>query len=96
MRNTNRSFMRIEIRLYGGFAVAAGSEHANLEFEGTSLGEAIAQMRRRWPAIGELLDGPGKGSAVFVLNGRALEPPDPRTKLNTGDVLSIMPFVAGG
>jgi len=88
--------MEIDLRLYGGFAVAAGTERARLEFKGDTLEDALVEMRRRWPRIGELLDGPGEGSAIFVLNGKALEPPDMRKKLNTGDVLSIMPFVAGG
>ncbi len=88
--------MEIELRFYGGFAIAAGGESVHLEFERGTLGELIVEMRRRWPRFGELLDGPAKGSAVFVLNGKALEPPDPHTKLKTGDVLSIMPFVAGG
>jgi molybdopterin converting factor small subunit len=65
-------------------------------FEGDTLGELLNEVRRRRPQVGELLDGPGKGSAVIILNGKALEPPDPGTKLKTGDALSIMPFVAGG
>jgi molybdopterin converting factor small subunit len=88
--------MDIDIRFYGGFAVAAGNETVRLKFEMGNLGELLDEIRRRWPQVAELLDGPAKGSAVLVLNGKALEPPDPSIKLKTGDVLSIMPFVAGG
>jgi MoaD family protein len=88
--------MDIDIRFYGGFAVAAGNETVRLEFHKETLGELLNEIRRRWPRVAELLDGPAKGSAVLVLNGKALEPPDPSTKLKTGDVVSIMPFVAGG
>jgi molybdopterin converting factor small subunit len=84
------------LRFYGGFAVAAGTETARVSFIGDTMGQLLAEIRTRWPKIGELLDGPSKGSAVLVLNGKALEPPDPCTKLKTGDALSIMPFVAGG
>jgi molybdopterin converting factor small subunit len=88
--------MNIELRFYGGFALAAGAENLRVSFDGDTLGELLDEIRRRWPRVGELLDGPLKGSAVLVLNGKALEPPDPGTKLKTGDALSIMPFVAGG
>ena len=88
--------MELDIRFYGGFAAAAGAESVHLRFDGESLGELLAEIRRRWPNVGELIDGPGKGSAVFVLNGKALEPPDACTKLKNGDTLAIMPFVAGG
>jgi len=95
-KNTSRDSMEIDIRFYGGFAVAAGVESIKVGFDGGTLGELLDEIRRRWPGVAELLDGPTKGSAVLVLNGRALEPPDPCTKLKTGDALSIMPFVAGG
>lgn len=88
--------MKIELRFYGGFAVAAGTEMARVDFPGDTLGQLLAVVRSRWPKVGELLDGPGRGAAVLVLNGGALEPPDPSTRLNNGDMLSIMPFVAGG
>ncbi|MBM4248479.1 MAG: MoaD/ThiS family protein [Euryarchaeota archaeon] len=88
--------MEIEVRFYGGFAVAAGTESARVVFGGASLGALLEEVRRRWKRVAELLDGPGKGSAVLVLNGGALEGPDPDTPLAEGDVLSIMPFVAGG
>jgi molybdopterin converting factor small subunit len=88
--------MEIELKFYGGFAIAAGAESARMQFGGNTLGELLAELRRRWPKVVELLEGGGKGGAVLVLNGKALEPPDPGTKLKTGDALSIMPFVAGG
>jgi molybdopterin converting factor small subunit len=88
--------MEIELRFYGGFAVAAGAESAHLRFDGDSLGALLAEVRSRYPDVAELLDGPGRGSAVLVLNGTALEPPDMSIKLKPGDALSIMPFVAGG
>ena len=88
--------MEIAVRFYGGFAVAAGTEGARVRFEGNSLGELLSEIRSRWPGVGELLDGPGKGTSVLVLNGNALEPADPAAILKNGDSLSIMPFVAGG
>jgi molybdopterin converting factor small subunit len=88
--------MEIELRFYGGFAVAAGAESARVTLNGDTLGALLAEVRRRWPKVAELLDGPAKGAAVLVLNGGALEEPDPAAKLKAGDVLSIMPFVAGG
>ena len=88
--------MDIEIKFYGGFAIAAGTESARVKFEGETLGALLAEVRRRWPKVGELLDGAGEGTAVLVLNGKALEPPEPGTRLSDGDVISIMPFVAGG
>jgi len=86
----------IEVKFYGGFAVAAGAESARIQFDGDDLGGLLAEIRTRWPRVGELLDGPAKGTAVLVLNGRALEPMDLSIKLLPGDTLSIMPFVAGG
>jgi MoaD family protein len=88
--------MEIELRLYGGFAQAAGTEVVRVRFDGETLGALIAEIRRRWPKMGELLDSSWMGSAVLVLNGGALEEPDLATKLKDGDALSIMPFVAGG
>jgi molybdopterin converting factor small subunit len=88
--------MEIELRFYGGFAVAAGTESARVRFDGDTLGALLAEIRRRWPDVAGLLDGPGKGTAVLVLNGAALEEPAPAIKLKDGDSLSIMPFVAGG
>jgi molybdopterin converting factor small subunit len=88
--------MEIELRLYGGFAQAAGTEVVRVRFDGETLGALIADIRRRWPKMGELLDSSWMGSAVVVHNGAALEPADPDTKLKDGDSLSIMPFVAGG
>lgn len=88
--------MKIELRFYGGFAVAAGTERTEVDLPGDTLGELLAVVRSRWPEVGELLDGPGRGAAVLVLNGGALETPDPDTRLRDGDMLSIMPFVAGG
>ena len=86
----------IEVRFYGGFAVAAGIETASVKFKGDTLGELLAVIRSRWPKVMELLDGSGRGSAVLVLNGGALEPVEPSTRLKSGDQLAIMPFVAGG
>ena len=86
----------VVVKFYGGFAVAAGTEGEHVKFEGETLGALLAEVRRRWPKVGELLDGPDNGSAVLVLNEKALEPPEPGTRLSTGDVVSIMPFVAGG
>jgi molybdopterin converting factor small subunit len=86
----------IEVRFYGGVAVAAGVERARVVFEGSTLGELLSEIKRRWPGAGDFIDGPRSGSAVLVLNGTALEAPDPSTKLKPGDALSIMPFVAGG
>jgi len=86
----------VEVRFYGGFAAAAGTEMARVRFSGATLGELLAEVCSRWPKVAKLLEGPGKGSAVLVLNGKALEPVDPSLKLKMGEVLSIMPFVAGG
>jgi molybdopterin converting factor small subunit len=86
----------IEVRFYGGFARAAGAESAIVRFGGDTLGELLAEIRKRWPDVAELLDGPGKGTAVLVLNGMALEQAKPDTPIKRGDVVSIMPFVAGG
>jgi len=88
--------MEIVLRFYGGFAVAAGTEGASVRFGGDTLGELLVEIRSRWPKVGELLDGPGKGAAVLVLNGKALEPVESLLRLKEGDVLAMMPFVAGG
>ena len=88
--------IEIEVRFYGGFAVAAGAESARVRFSGDTLGELLIEIAARWPKVAELLDGTGKGTAVLVLNGKAMEPAEPSTKLQSGDQLSIMPFVAGG
>jgi molybdopterin converting factor small subunit len=88
--------MEIELRFYGGFAVAAGTESARVRFSGDTVGQLLAEIRSRWPKVGELLDGPGKGAAVLVLNGKALEPVESSLRLKGGDVLAMMPFVAGG
>ena len=86
----------VEVKFYGGFAAAAGTDSGRVRLAGSTLGKLLAQIRSRWPKVSELLDGAGKGSAVLILNGKALEPPDPDTGIGPGDVLSIMPFVAGG
>ena len=86
----------VEVKFYGGFAAAAGTESVRVRFTGSTLGRLLAEVRSRWPKVAELLDGAGKGSAVLVLNGKALEPPEPDTRIGQGDVISIRPFVAGG
>ncbi len=88
--------MEIEVRLYGGFAVAAGTESSRIKFAGDTLGRLLDEIRRRWPKVAELLEGPASGTAVLVLNGDSLETFEPNARLKNGDVLSIMPFVAGG
>jgi len=88
--------MEIELKFYGGFAVAAGVESARVGFNGDTLGELLIEIGIRWPKVAELLNGPGKGTAVLVLNGSALEAVDSSIKIKDGDALSIMPFVAGG
>ncbi len=84
-----------EIRVYGGAAREAGVETLRVSFEGDTLGELLEELKRRLPVLAPLLES-GGGPLVLVLNGRALEPPEPSLKLKSGDVLSILPFVAGG
>ena len=88
--------MECEVRFYGGAARETGVERALVSFEGATLGDLLAELSRRWPGLKESLNGRGGGSLVLVLNGRALEPPEPTLRLKSGDVLSVMPFVAGG
>lgn len=86
----------VEVRFYGGVSQAAGTESACVQFIGSTLGDLLEEVKKRWPGVSEFIDGPKSGSAVLVLNGNALEVPDLSKRLKPGDVLSIMPFVAGG
>ncbi|MGQ9582923.1 MAG: MoaD/ThiS family protein [Thermoplasmatota archaeon] len=89
-----RAATECEVRLYGGIAREAGVERAMVSLEGDTLGELLAELGRRFPSLAPLLES--GGPLVLVLNGRAVEPPEASLKLKSGDVLSIMPFVAGG
>lgn len=88
--------IEVEVKFYGGVAQAAGAESARVQFKGSTLGDLLEEVKKRWPGASEFIDGPKSGSAVIVLNAMALEAPDMSKRLKPGDVLSIMPFVAGG
>lgn len=91
-----RGVVECEVRFYGGIARDTGTERVLVSITGGTLGELLTELGRRWPVLRERLSDPAAGFLVFVLNGRALEPPEPTLRLKSGDVLSIMPFVAGG
>lgn len=91
------AIIECEVRFYGAVTVAAGgTDHAKINLSGTTLGDLLEAIKKRWPGVGEYIDGPRSDSAILVLNEKALEPPDMALKLKSGDILSIMPFVVGG
>jgi len=86
-----------EVRLHGGASKAAGGvERAVVEVRGRTLGDLLDEVKRRWPGVGDFIDGSRSGSMFVVLNGRALECIDRSMGISSGDVVAIMPFVAGG
>jgi molybdopterin converting factor small subunit len=82
------------VRFHGAASRATGTERTKVRFEGNTLRDLLSEIKKRWPAVVELLEG--KGVMVISLNGKALEDPDPTTKIRSEDILTIMPFVAGG
>jgi sulfur-carrier protein len=91
--------MAVEIKLPTVLRVQADGQ-ATVAVDGASVGEVFATLVERYPGLrGNLLDGEGnlhKFVNVYKDDDdiRYLEGLD--TKLESGDVLSILPAVAGG
>lgn len=80
---------RVRVRLFGPARQAAGVGEAEVELrEGGTAGDVVAELRRRFPALAELL--PRSRVAVN------LDYVDATTSVRSGDEVAIIPPVGGG
>lgn len=81
--------IRVPIRLFGPTREAAGAGEVVVEVEeGSTAGDVIDALRRRVPAVAELL--PRSRVAVN------LEYVDASTPVRSGDEVAVIPPVGGG
>jgi molybdopterin converting factor small subunit len=83
----------VEVELHGHIA----SDDADLSLHiqvPRSISEALRDLRRDLPAVDQALK---TGSVVVLVNGRDLRRWQGESiELSEGDVISLLPFVAGG
>lgn len=91
--------MAVEVRLPTLLRAAAGGE-AVLELDGSTVGEVLETLVAAHPGLsGQVLD---EGGTLHRFVNVYLNDDDVRyldrleTKISTGDVISILPAVAGG
>lgn len=91
--------MSIRVELFGIARRRAGVDHVwlNVNSAGSSLGELLGELARRFPSFAEAcLDGERlRRGFVANQNGDRFVS-DPSTKLQDGDTLLIMSADAGG
>ncbi len=81
--------MFVRTRLFAAFREAAGQREVTLELPaGARVADAMAEVRRRWPAI-----GPTLGQAMLAVNHEYV---GPDLQLHDGDELALIPPVSGG
>ena len=69
---------------------------AELELDAETLGQLLATLEQKFPALGTLVDaGRLHPSILASLNGDTFVS-DPRTRLSTGDCVLILSADAGG
>ncbi|HSN98128.1 MAG TPA: MoaD/ThiS family protein [Candidatus Nanopelagicales bacterium] len=85
----------VVIELYGVPRLRAGTDA--VEVDARSLGEAIAALGARCPALSpHVVDGGRLGASYLVaVNGRQITA-DPETPLREGDVVVLLSADAGG
>ncbi len=94
--------MEIELRFFATFREAAGSKtHTRSIDEDATVGDVLGALEDEYDGLdGRLLteDGDAVRAQLSVLkNGRNVVHMDgPATELESGDVLSVFPPVAGG
>jgi len=77
------------IRFFAGAAAAAGVEEEKLPLSnGTRLGEVVAELSRRSPALARVLT-----ASSYLVDGVAARPED---TLPAGVTLDVLPPFAGG
>lgn len=80
--------MRIHVMLFGAPREAAGAGSLDLEFEGRTVGDALAALASQYPAL-----EPHLARARAAVNE---EFRDPAAPLREGDTLAVIPPVSGG
>lgn len=93
--------MRVTVRLFGEFREAAGRDKVELELPpGASCGQALRQLAKLEPKVGELLFAPSgeiRDHLHVFLNGRNVATlAGLETKLSQGDRISFFPPIGGG
>jgi len=93
---------QVRVRFYATFRPIVGGKHADLPMpEGATLGDLLAAILERWPALREHLVEPG-GSlsrrANLLVDGRMVRflPDGLDTPLEPHQQLDCFPAVAGG
>lgn len=90
--------MAIEVRVTGNMQKLLG-DRKSVEAEGSTVGEVLADVDRRYPGFREKVVEDGK---LLRFVNVYLNDEDVRflqqleTRLNEGDVLSVLPALAGG
>jgi len=81
--------MRIKVKLFALYREKAGFSEASMELqEGALVQDAMGELLKRAPALGEVLD------KAFVAVNRRYARPD--SQLKDGDELAVFPPVSGG
>lgn len=82
--------MRIKLIFLSIFRDICGKKEEEVEFNGETVGELLEYISERCPGFKELVDEEG---VIVLVND---EPSGPNKRLNSGDVVALMPPAAGG
>ena len=91
--------MKVTLEIPTLLADACGGV-TDLPLDSTTLPDAYAEVRRRWPVLAELVldeSNAPRTHVLFLLNGRCTRwLPEPDAPLSEGDRLTILQAVSGG
>lgn len=83
-----------EVRFHGASSRITGREHIRLILcRGSTLKDLILHLKKKWPDLIRLIES---NTFFITLNGKVLNEGDLEIELRSSDVVSIIPFVAGG
>lgn len=92
--------MKIDLRFFANFRDAVGQKDISYEIDnGETVGDVLGNLEAEYEGLdGRLLeDGQVKSQLNVLKNGRnVIHMDDAETQLESGDLLSVFPPVAGG
>ena len=79
----------ITVRFYGPYRDVVGADFIEMKAAGLkTVADVVQAVAQRYPKL-----GPHLASANLALNHMSA---DPQSPIKSGDVLALLPFVAGG
>ena len=81
--------MRIKVKFFSSFGNLAGTNEAEVELsDGATLAQVVEEVLRRYPQLRQF-----QKYMILSVNNRVA---DGNTRINSGDVVGIMPPLGGG